>query len=137
MDNQEIVFRGNSAAMRFISRHSLVPGRRQGLVSVTYRIFDTPDRGKVLGVYEYPLIIQGPRADNGQDAEAFQPLIEGLDEAVWTYRGLLPSGVADWQEDWPTEENQNLPQAVRLTLRPRGELPLRVIVRLADATGGR
>jgi len=114
---------------------ALVPGHEQGFVFVHYRLMETPDQGGVLAFYEQPVMTLEGLPEEEPLPEAFQPLIVGLSEASWQYRGDDASTGGAWQETWETAEKLRLPAAVRLQMRSGEAPPLSVVIRVVNPEG--
>jgi len=128
-------FAGSAGEIRFVSRISLVPGHEQGLVFVHYRFLETTDQGRVLAFYEQPVMMLSGVPEGEPGLEAFHPLIAGLSDAAWQYRGDEDSADDMWQAFWEPAEAFRLPEAVRLLLRSGEDPPLSVVIRVVNPEG--
>lgn len=135
-ENDSVIgFEGRAGEIRFVSRLALVPGHEQGLVFVHYRLLQTADQGGVLAFYEQPVMTLEGMPEEEPGSEAFKPLIVGLSEAAWQYRGDEASTGGAWQETWEAAEQLRLPAAVRLEMRSGDAPPLSVVIRVVNPEG--
>lgn len=134
-DAAVIGFAGQADEIRFASRLSLIPGREQGIVFVHYRVFDTPDQGRVLGFYERPVVMLDRMPDIAPGPEAYHRLIVGLGDASWAYRGTGEAIGGGWQRIWDAGEQLALPDAVRFSFQPGADSPLSIVIRVVNPAG--
>jgi general secretion pathway protein J len=130
-----IGFMGEARTLRFVSRISLIPNREQGLVLVHYRILGTDGRQQTLAFSEQPVLTLGSIPADEPDADTYHPLLTGLADAAWQYRGSDDGRGAPWRESWDAGDALALPAGVRLQLRRGQEAPLAVVIRIVNPAG--
>ena len=137
-DTDPYYFKGNEQTVEFITNVSVVPGGRHGMVFVKYRIRETAaGEGKTLEIYEADL------ATAAADKSVFEPMDEAYhmlaeDMAEIRFEYLMNEqeqeayALPEWHQFWEPEDTEDeLPIAVRLTLRAEKESPaVRVVGRI-------
>ena len=137
-DTDPYYFKGNEQVVEFITNVSIVPGNRHGMVFVKYRIRETgAGEGKTLEIYEADL------ATAAADKSVFEPMDEAYhtlaeDMAEIRFEYLINEqeqeayALPEWHQFWEPEDTEDeLPSAVRLTLRAEKDMPaVRVVGRI-------
>ena len=134
-DQKEIFFRGDRESMEFMSRLSMVPTTRSGMVCVKYvvREEDEGDKQRLM-LYEKDVVfIDKEKGVEDQDEADFFELIPGAEDIEFEYlKG--PENEDDdpeWQLSWDPDTDTKAPMAVKIILKEDiNEAPISLIARI-------
>ncbi len=137
---KRIFFKGDSEGMEFMTRVSMVPTTRSGMVYVKY-VVSEEDGGdkKRLMLYEKDILFIKTEEDIGeQDEEDFFELIPGAEDIEFAYLKGPEDKDADpeWQDTWDPDSDTGIPLAVKITLEEDVDAtPIYVIARIQAEAG--
>jgi general secretion pathway protein J len=129
------VFRGDGAAMAFISAIPVVPGNMAGNVHVGYQVgAEDESEGYFLEITEKNVFIQsgGKKTDAVKEPTAHR-LLSGVHGIEFAYLKITPEDSL-WQEEWnPENDDAGFPAAVRCILQMTADkAPITLIARLPE-----
>ena len=134
-DQKEVFFRGDRESMEFMSRLSMVPTTRSGMVCVKYvvREEDEGDKQRLM-LYEKDVVLLEKEKDiDDQDEADFFDLIPGAESIEFEYlKGSEDKdGDPEWQETWDPDKDTGIPLAIKIILKEDADVaPIYVIARL-------
>ena len=134
-DKKRLFFKGDNEGMEFLSRVSMVPTTRSGMVYVKYVVSeeDVSDKKRLM-LYEEDIVLVEKLADMGDPDESdFFALIPGAENIKFEYlKGPEDKdGEPEWQDTWDPDTDRGIPLAVKITLEEDADAaPIYVIARL-------
>jgi len=134
-DKQPFFLKGDGETMEFISRVSMLPANRMGLVYVKYVVEAGDGSGKTRLLFSEKNVVIIEKVMEDQDVDDFYELIPGAQDIEFEYLG---GGTEEdeepvWQETWDPETDKGAPLAVKITLEGDSDTaPIHVIARIGS-----
>jgi general secretion pathway protein J len=118
--DSDVVFKGDDAALEFVSRMSLLPGESSGVIRVRYRV-ETKDDGKSVLFAESRLVDRLSVSSQDEPAEEdWHVLLSGIRNFTFDYLTALPTedilgDASNWESSWgDSGEHKGFPLALRV-----------------------